>query len=148
MASAMNTLALQNRLRGDLGEQFNSLNTVRHTLNEISDLLDNASDIIAESSVERDKETVRDNARTKISEFKRRRIGLKTSAKQIDELRNGADDLKQEIAAWFEKLRTLLGGSDLSQALLWVGLGQAGVKFFENAFPTQCQTFLMHAVRH
>ena len=109
-----------------IDQAYNSLTSVRMNFEQIEQFIKDARDMITQKATLKDVATIRDDANKGIQEF---RIALKT-AKNIENgvegLKEKSNDILADIEEWYLGLKSSLAGNNDRDALLWIGLGQAG----------------------
>lgn len=110
----------------ELDRIYQQLTKVRSTIEKIDRQIRDARDLIAQKATLRDVGTIRENASKEIQDFRSDMHGFRTNCDDAVDLLDKIKELDKEVIDWFDELKGNLSGSSDKDALLWIGLGQAG----------------------
>ena len=109
-----------------IDQAYNSLASVRMNFEQIEQFIKDARDLIAQKATLKDVATIRDDANKGIQEFRVDLKDAKISQETVEDLKESSNDILARIEEWYLGLKSSLAGNNDRDALLWIGLGQAG----------------------
>ena len=109
-----------------IDQAYNSLASVRMNFEQIEQFIKDARDLIAQKATLKDVATIREDANDKIQKFRSDVKGIKTNNQSVEQLDEESNSKLAEIDEWYHELKSNLAGNNNRDALLWIGLGQAG----------------------
>ena len=110
----------------ELDKIYQELTKVRNTFEKIDRQIRDARDLIAQKATLRDVASIREQASKDIQQFRTDIHDYRTNCHDTADLLNKVKELDKRIIDWFDELKLSLSGSSDKDALLWIGLGQAG----------------------
>ena len=110
----------------ELDRIYQQLTKVRSTIERIDRQIRDARDLIAQKATLRDVGTIREQASKEIQDFRSDMHGFRTTCDDAVDLLDKIKELDKGVIDWFDELKVNLSGSSDKDALLWIGLGQAG----------------------
>ena len=93
---------------------------------QIEQYIKDARDLIAQKATLKDVATIRENANEQIQQHRSDVKSYKDEKQTVDELTTSSNSKLAEIDEWYQELKIKLAGNNDRDALLWIGLGQAG----------------------
>ena len=109
-----------------IDQAYNSLTSVRMNFEQIEQYIKDARDLIAQKATLKDVATIRENANEQIQQHRSDVKSYKDEKQTVDELTTSSNSKLAEIDEWYQELKSSLAGNNDRDALLWIGLGQAG----------------------
>ena len=128
MYSTLNQIENESEQRNSIEVTFLALNPISYQFGEAEEILRKARDLIQEKAMLRDVGTVRDDGLKDIQKHRSSILNAKTTQSTLEELRTESDGIFSGIEEWYKVLESNLSGSTDEEALLWIGLGEAGGK--------------------
>ena len=114
------------RRADELDKIYQQLTKVRSIFEKIDRQIREGRDLITEKATLRDVANVRENASKDIQQFRTDIHDYRTNCLETEDLYHKAKDLDKRILDWYDELKINLSGTTDKDALLWIGLGQAG----------------------
>ncbi|MDB2319949.1 hypothetical protein N9V17_00565 [Candidatus Poseidoniales archaeon] len=109
-----------------IDQAYNSLTSVRMNFEQIEQYIKDARDLIAQKATLKDVATIRENANERIQQHRSDVKRDKDEKQTVDDLTTSSNSKLAEIDEWYQELKSSLAGNNDRDALLWIGLGQAG----------------------
>ena len=122
----LNTISDKRERTHKIDQAYNSLTSVRMNFEQIEQFIKDARDLIAQKATLKDVATIRDDANKGIQEFRVDLKNAKNSQETVEDLIESSNDILARIEEWYLGLKSSLAGNNDRDALLWIGLGQAG----------------------
>ena len=122
----LNAISDKKKRTQKIDQAYNSLASVRMNFEQIEHFIKDARDLIAQKATLKDVATIRENANLKIQLFRSEVKGIKNDNKSVEDLNERSNSKLAEIEEWYQELKSSLAGNNDRDALLWIGLGQAG----------------------
>lgn len=110
----------------EIDQSYNNLTAVRINFEQIEQFIKDGRDLIAQKATLKDVGTIREDANTDIQNFRSDVKKAKKDKISVPELSNSSNSILAEIEEWYQNLKSSLAGNNDRDALLWIGLGQAG----------------------
>lgn len=109
-----------------MDEIYNKLAPIRTTFEHIARKIKEARELIIQKASLRDVANVRESANNDILEFRKEINDLRRDQDRVESLKTDSKNLLTRIEEWLVGLNEKLSGNADKDALLWIGLGQAG----------------------
>ena len=110
----------------ELDITFVKLTPIKYNFDKCFELMDNAKELIRNSSTSRDSETIRQSADQNFSRLKKIIVGNRSTLKTIPLLEKTSKENLHECEEALDALESQLTGGNTDESVLWIGLGQAG----------------------